>query len=238
MADVVSEKAIAGRARKAAKAERKKEEKAAAAEAEEEAKWEEGAKGWTAADERRQKADKRLRKKNELAQITLQDEKKVSEPIKTSAPFGPHYHNFVSSCGDCREIEYQLDKHIVTLKAMSFNEAMETLNSFPDRTWYIFGKIPFEHKLERAYQSFLEHENEKPQKNNPNLAPWKQDRILWRAFEKAVCNPANEGLPSATAQKEEKLKMLEDMKNSLSYRTIYPGMRIGKKYRSLGLWHG
>lgn len=238
LTNVVSEKAIAGRARKAARAEQKEEEEAAAAEAEEEARWQQGAKGWTVADERRQKADNRSRKKKELAQITLQDEKNVLEPTKPPTRFGLQYHNFASSCRDCREIEYQLEKHIVTLKAISFNEAMKILNTFPGRTWFMPGIIPFEHQLEQAYQSFLEQENEKLHKSNPSLAPWEHDRILWRMFEKAACNPANKGLPSATAKKEDKLKMLNDMKNSLSYRTVYPGMRMYKWPQLSGLWHG
>ena len=63
LTNVVSEKAIAGRARKAARAEQKEVEEAATVEAEEEAKWQQGAKGWTVADERKHKAEKRAEKK-------------------------------------------------------------------------------------------------------------------------------------------------------------------------------
>ena len=85
MADLVNEKAIAGRARKAARAEQKREEDAAKEEAEEEVKWQQGAKGWTMSDERKEKAKERLRKKKELGKITAIDEKETPGPLERTA---------------------------------------------------------------------------------------------------------------------------------------------------------
>lgn len=239
LTDIVSEKALAGRARKAARAQQKEAEEAAALEAEEEAKWQQGAKGKTATDERRERRERRLKKKKELAQITSQDEKDTLEPTKTFGPFGPRYHSFASSCVP-RDVKDQLEIHAVTLRALTFHEAVVNLKSLPEHIWTtLTWPLKFECALEKAYKSFVEEEMEGLERQYSKLSPWKQDRILWRMFEKADCNPANTGLPSATASKEEKLQMIENMKRSASYRTIYPGMRISKPYRAWGWgWWG
>lgn len=67
-ANIESEKAIAGRARKAAAEERKKEEEAAIAEAENDEWWKQGVKERTMADVRKEKQEQKRQRKAETNQ--------------------------------------------------------------------------------------------------------------------------------------------------------------------------
>ena len=226
MTNVVSEKAIAGRARKAARAEQKEEEEAAAAEAEEEARWQQGAKGRTAADERRQKADKRLRKKKELARITAKDEKALLASLNTQTSFQPCLHLSGLQSHYLSEENYKLDKYFAALTAPSLWDAIKSIKSLEAKhlksCYRCRGRFQeqFHLHLESAFEKFIQQEDIKIQELLPKLVRRKREAILWDMFRRAACNPTNDVFPSSEASVPEKLKILKDMRRELRYLSL------------------
>lgn len=209
LTNVVSEKAIAGRARKAARAEQKKEEEAAALEAEEEAKWKQGAKGWTVADERKQNSAKRAEKKKELSQIAAQDQKLLLgslQPKKFKGRCRTFGNSYKKNC--------LVDRYIAILIAKDVGQALRSVRSLPAYYWDSKSmQPPLEVRLETEFKEFISREGVAITESYPNLQPRDRELILWDMFQLSSCNPANELLPSALALKEDKIKYLESLRS-------------------------
>ena len=214
----VSEKAIAGRARKAARAEQKEEEEAAALEAEEEAKWQQGAKGKTAADERREKAEKRLAKRNKLAEITALDEKGSQVPVKPAMRNRGDYPDPSNRSLKLAAIIFELDECKVVLTAPSIDAAVKSVKGLAVRyRGYPLYHEKLDSRVSKAFKEFEGREGVNVKERFPSLSSWKRDAILWGEFKQSPCNPANNYLSSADARTEEKMKMIEEKKKELEW---------------------
>lgn len=218
MTYVVSEKAIAGRARKAARAEQKAAEEAAAAEAEEETKWQQGGKGKTAADERREKRDRRLIKKSENSRIAAKDERELLESLKVP-PSAIRGQNELLRCWhEYYNLYYELMDVNVLFNANSLQEAVTNINLSHSSGWPKPREIknqPFAIEVETAFKQFSEREDEKVQNSYPNLVRRKREGVLWKMFERSPCNPGNKVFASADIPKEEKLNLLLEKEREL-----------------------
>lgn len=209
----MSEKAIAGRARKAARAEQKREEEAAAAEAEEEAKWRQGAKGWTVADKRKLKADKRAAKREELAHIAAEDERILLETtnFKRANPNLRQRMGHRSRIVPSKRI-YLTSKYIAALRGTNLRDAMDLVRAMPVFYWHKNrSNTPLEDRLETAFDEFLKGVGANIEEKYADLHPHERESIVWGMFELSPCNPANELLPSFVALKEDKIKFLESL---------------------------
>lgn len=207
LTDSVSEKAIAGRARKAARAEQKREEEAAAAEAEEEAKWQQGAKGWTVADERKLKADKRAAKREELAHIAAEDERILRETTNFK-----RYKSWKGTKTCYYKKGCLKRKYIAALSGRNLRNTMNLVQAQETFYWHRNrADIPLEVRLETAFEEFMEREGADIEEQYSDLHPHERERIVWETFELSTCNPANELLPSAVLLKEDKIRYLQNL---------------------------
>lgn len=214
-------KAVAGRARKAEAAERKAAEAAAAAEAEEEAKWQQGAKGKSAADIRNEKAAEKARKKAELQRLTEEDD--ANTPGKRgggggakSAKGGASKNN--SALND-------LDMQIAAFNASSLDDAldaMELVNARSDKASQgaaagSIEKHP-ERRFKAAFEAFKERELPKAKEEHPGLRFQQYQDLLYKQFQKSKENPFNQVHVSYDATKEEKLAVLKAKRDAMAAR--------------------
>ena len=69
-------------------------------------------------------------------------------------------------------------------------------------------------RLQKAFVKFSDREDANVREMIERDSPRIRERVLWEMFHLAPSNPVNEVLPSAFALKEEKIHLLETMKNS------------------------
>ena len=233
----MSEKAIAGRARKAARAEQKEKEEAAALEVEEEAKWQQGAKGKTVADERREKRDQRLIKKLENCRIAAEDERALLESLEgppISIKGTPQQYLYSR---DLQTLAKPLKDAYCLFNANSLQEAVTSINSSYLLSWQKpcdMKNVSFAIEVETAFKQFSEREDEKVQELYPNLVRRKREEVLWKMFERSRCNPGNKMFEYADISKEEKLNVLLGKKRILERKNFKPWSDLRKSYRSTG----
>lgn len=234
MTNIVSEKAIAGRARKAARAEQKEAEEAAAAEVEEEAKWQQGAKGWTVADKRREKAEKHLAKRNELAEIAALDEKAMQVSVKPAIRNRGDHPDGNNRSLKLSAIIFELDECKVVLAAPSIDAAVKSVQALAVRyRGYPLYHEKLDSRVEKSFKEFEGRESANVKEKFPSFSSWKRDAILWEMFKKSLCNPANSYLPSSDLRREDKMLLIEEKKKELEWERECIQRAVDQWYRMI-----
>ena len=218
----VNPKAVAGRARKAEAAERKAEEAAAAAEAEEDRKWQQGARGKTAADSRNEKAAEKARKKAELDRLKQEDE--ANTPGKASSGKGGGKSGGGGK-GVNRDALDDIDMQIAALNATNLDdalEAMELVNAKSDKAsrGAAAGNIERhpERRFKAAFEAYKERELPKLREERPGLRLQQYNEAMYKSFQKSSENPFNQLHVSYDATKEEKLAILKAKREATALR--------------------
>ena len=216
-------KAVAGRARKAEAAERKAAEAAAAAEAEEDAKWQQGAKGKSAADKRNEKAEEKARKKAELQRLTEEDD--ANTPGKRGGGGGGGGAKGGKGGGKNNGALNDLDMQIAAFNASSLDDAldaMELVNAKSDQASQGAAAGGIEKHPERrfkaAFEAFKERELPKAKEEHPGLRFQQYQDLLYKQFQKSKENPFNQVHVSYDATKEEKLAVLKAKRDAMAAR--------------------
>ena len=220
-------KAVAGRARKTEAAERKAAEAEAAAEAAEEAKWQQGAKGKSAADARNEKAAEKARKKAELDRLKAEDD--ANTPGKTKGTGGKSGGGRSAGgggkgAGRSSELD-DLDMQIAAFNATSLDDAldaMELVNERSDKAsrGAAAGSIEKhpERRFKAAFEAYKERELPKLKEERPGLRFQQYQEALFKSFQKSRENPFNQFHVSYDASKEEKLALLKAKRDATAAR--------------------
>ena len=218
----------------------KEEEEAVALEAEEEAKWQQGAKGKTVADMRKEKRDQRLIKKSEKSQIATEDERKLLESLKVPLSAIRDTDEWCRCRCEYVALSYQLRDVYVLFNANSFQEAVTNINLSYLSSWEKRKKpceiknVSFAIEVDTAFKQFSEREDEKVQELYPNLVRRKREGVMWKMFERSPCNPGNKMFASAGISKGEKLNLLLEKKRELERKYNKPWSDLRKSHRSTG----
>lgn len=109
----------------------------------------------------------------------------------------------------------QLNKYIAALSKNTFQEAEKTIKNLPTFRGHLEAENnEFLIRLQKAFVKFSDREDANVREMIERDSPRIRERVLWEMFHLAPSNPVNEVLPSAFALKEEKIHLLETMKNS------------------------
>ncbi|WFD34018.1 hypothetical protein MCUN1_000846 [Malassezia cuniculi] len=195
---------------------RKAAEAAAARDAEEEAKWQKGAKGKTAAELRAEKAAEKARQKEELRRLTEEDSRKTpGKPIVKNAGGKKQQKDSVPD----------LDAQIASFGATNIDDALDAMTLVNEKTdnasrGAAAGQIEKhpERRFKAAFEAFKERELPKVKIDYPGLRLQQYHDLLYKKFQKHPDNPFNQLHVSYDASKQEKLELLKAKRDAIEQR--------------------
>ncbi|CAO1637443.1 unnamed protein product [Sympodiomycopsis kandeliae] len=214
-------KAAAGRARKEENANNKKAADAAKAEAAESAKWEQGGKGRSKADDKADKAAAAAAKKAELERLKKEDDdatpdKKPKPPSKAGKKAPPPSKPAAGP---------GLDDALSSFSASNIDDALDALtlaneSNAKDKVGSKAGAIDAhpERRFKAAFEAYKEAEMPRIRQERPGLRKQQYENELFEEFKKSPANPFNQLNVAYNSTKEDRVEALNKNKDAIAKR--------------------
>ncbi|PWN29088.1 DUF1014-domain-containing protein [Jaminaea rosea] len=224
MAPKGNSKAAAGRARKEDAANAKAAAANAKAEEAEAAKWEQGAKGRSKADDKASKAAAAAAKKAELDRLKQEDEADLPKTVKAKGGAGGG-KAAKSAPAKSAGPPSGLDDAIQSFSASNIDDAIGALSltgesTAKDKVGAKAGMIDAhpERRFKAAFEAYKEAEMPRIRQERPGLRKQQYENELFEEFKKSPSNPFNQINVSYNASQEEKVAALQKQRDTLAKR--------------------